>query len=204
MITDKQQLLGDLKSMLHSSSKGSFWKTALFYTGISVIERLIGSADGKEKEIYESQNLPAWAPPAWVFAPAWILNNLVMLYGTNRLKEAPDSLPHKKALLALQSLIWADYATFNYVNFKQRSPVLGALWTQADMIFALTSLILASRADKKIALSFLPLTLWTTYASALAWYLALYNPDHLLRTEAPLELEKAPQSGHLFIESAIR
>ena len=181
-------ILHGLSNLVVPQQKSSLFKTIAFYGAITVLERVIGSAGGKEKQIYESLNQPPWAPPAWVFAPAWILNNMILLYGNKRLMEAPDTLPHKKVLLGLQGAIWGVYATFNYVYFKKKSPVLAAIWTQADMIFALTSLILASRGDRKIALSFVPLTLWTSFASTLAWYQALYNPDDLLKTEAPLEL----------------
>lgn len=87
-------------------------------------------------------------------------------------------------LLAVQIGIWFIFFSFNYVYFKKKSPVLAAVWTNADAVLALAGLILTYRQDRKAALSYAPLLLWTAFASTLADYQAVHNDDPLLHLKA--------------------
>lgn len=56
----------------------------------------------------------------------------------------------------------------------------------ADAVLATASLILALKKDKNLALDYLPLVLWTGYASTVADYQVLKNPDPVFNTKALL------------------
>jgi benzodiazapine receptor len=86
----------------------------------------------------------------------------------------------------LQALIWLVFFSFNYVYFRKKSTVLAAVLTMSDAVFAVASLIIANKIDKKVSLAYLPLTIWTLFASTLAGYQALKNPDEALGTPAIL------------------
>jgi tryptophan-rich sensory protein len=174
-----------------SGGKVKWWHAALFLAGITVVERLSTGRKGTQnaKEIYEDENQPAWAPPAGVFGPAWGINSLALTWAGQRLLNAPETLPNRKALLGLQAAHWLIYSTFGTVYFRKKSPVLAAAWTVGDAAVAWSSYLLARKGDPKLANAYLPLVAWTSFASTLAAYQALYNPDPLLDTPQPLELE---------------
>ena len=88
--------------------------------------------------------------------------------------------------MLLQMAIWAIFFSFGYVYFNKKSPILAAIWTLSDMGLATRSFVLAYQYDKKIAYHYLPLLGWTSFASTLAGYQALKNPDPLLKTRALL------------------
>ena len=96
-------------------------------------------------------------------------------------------MPEKRKLVLLQAGIWFIFFSFNYVYFRKKSPVLAAIWTMSDNILAIASIIASLRSDKKTALNYVPLLLWTTFASTLAGYQALKNPDPVFRTDALLD-----------------
>ena len=56
----------------------------------------------------------------------------------------------------------------------------------SDAVLATASFIIALKDDKKLALDYLPLVLWTGFASTLADYQALKNPDPVFKTQALL------------------
>jgi tryptophan-rich sensory protein len=155
---------------------------------VSVLGMLSAGGQRKQRKYYANElKEPAWAPPGWVFAPAWTTNNVFLIKALIRLLHNDASIPHRKKLLILQGAIWLNFFSFGYAFFKKRSPWLGAAITQSDAIAALASFLVAFKADRKFSLNYLPLTLWTWFASSIAWYTALKNPDRLLKTPALLK-----------------
>ncbi len=64
---------------------------------------------------------------------------------------------------------------------------MAAAWTVADATFAVTSFIMAFKSDKKLSYHYLPLLVWTGFASTIAAYQALYNSDPVLNTQPLLD-----------------
>lgn len=166
--------------------KMKWWQVALLSVAVSFLGKLAGGFDNKQQKIYTKKLKQApWAPPAWLFAPAWTANNFFLLIALQRILNN-EHMPEKAKLLKLQALIWVIFFSFNYVYFRKKSTVLAAIWTMGDAVAAAASLLLAAKGDKKIALNYLPLTLWTLFASTLAGYQALNNRDDALGTPALL------------------
>ena len=174
------------RKLVTRSKKLKWWQVML----ISVVVSALGSLSGlrskkKERALYETDLKEApWAPPAWVFAPAWTINNFFLIKAMRRILE--KDMPEKRKLLLLQAGIWIIFFSFNYVYFRKKSPVLAALWTMSDNILAIASMLVSIKSDKKNALNFLPLVLWTSFASSLADYQALKNPDPVFKSKALL------------------
>jgi tryptophan-rich sensory protein len=124
-----------------------------------------------------------WAPPPWVFGPAWTVNNFFLLKGLDKLL-ASDDLEDRKTLLRLQAGMWAIFFSFGYIYFNRKSPLLAALWTVSDAVLAVTSFTRTFKKDKELSFTYLPLISWTTFASTFAAWQALKNPDPLLKTKA--------------------
>jgi benzodiazapine receptor len=167
-------------------SKLKWWQLALLSVVISAVGALSSmKSQKKERKLYNAKLKQApWAPPAWLFAPAWTLNNTFLLLALQRIINS--DIPEKKKLLLLQSLIWVIFFSFGYIYFNKRSPLLAALWTKSDAVLAAASFFIAVKADKKLAYHYLPLFTWTTFASSLAGYQALNNDDPVLHTKALL------------------
>ncbi len=162
--------------------KFPWWQIAIATIGISALGAISGRSNGRsERKSFKEFKQAPWAPPPWVFAPAWTAINFSLLNALNRIAN-PDH-PRRKSLLYLQLPIWVIYFTFGYVYAKKRSPWLAAGWTVTDTLAAGASFLLAAKQDKKTAQLFLPLVGWGTYASSLAIYQALKNEDPVLDLE---------------------
>jgi len=172
--------------MFMNYSKLKWWQIGLLALTLSTIGGLSGmKSKKKERKLYNKQLKQApWAPPAWLFAPAWTVNNYFLLTGLQHLLES--DIPEKKKLLLLQSMIWVIFFSFGYVYFNKKSSLLAAIWTMADAKLAASSFYIAYKSNKKLALYYLPLLIWTTFASTIADYQALKNADPVFKTKALL------------------
>ena len=172
--------------MFMNYSKLKWWQIGLLALTLSTIGGLSGmKSKKKERKLYNKQLKQApWAPPAWLFAPAWTVNNYFLLTGLQHLLDL--DIPEKKKLLLLQSMIWVIFFSFGYVYFNKKSSLLAAIWTMADAKLAALSFYIAYKSNKKLALYYLPLLIWTTFASTIADYQALKNADPVFRTKALL------------------
>jgi len=92
--------------------------------------------------------------------------------------------PERTKLLRLQAGIWLIFISFNYIYFNKKSTLLAAAWTNTDAVLAVASFITALKTDKTLAGMYLPLVTWTSFASTVADYQAIYNKDQFLKTKA--------------------
>ncbi len=166
-------------------SKLKWWQIALLSVVVSAIGGLAsGQPRSKDKQLYKKLKQAPWAPPGWLFAPAWNINNFFLLLALQKLLSS--NIPQKKKLLALQAMIWLIFFSFGYVYFNKRSPVLAATWTIADAAFAISSFTLLYKSDKKLSYYYLPLIVWTGFAGTIAAYQATHNADPIIKTKAIL------------------
>ena len=160
-------------------------QASFFYVGILLLERLISNSPKRPQKLYEVQLKQApWAPPSWVFGPAWVLINIFLTRALFILLSKKKWSPSDKALLSLQGGIWIVFCSFGYFYFRKKSPAMAALSTLMDTGLATTSILIARKRDPKFAVNYLPLFAWTWFASSLAVYQALENDDPLLGTSA--------------------
>lgn len=161
--------------------KLSWWQLALASVVVSAIGGLSsGRPNSKERKLYEKELAQApWAPPGWVFAPAWTINNFFLLKALQQLLRRKD-LNGKNGLLTQQAIIWIIFFSYGYIYFNKKSTVLAALWTVGDAALATSSFIISSREDKQLSRLYLPLLGWTSFASTIAIYQALKNYDPVL------------------------
>jgi tryptophan-rich sensory protein len=159
-----------------------WWQTALLTIVVTALGGLSGRRSKKSKrKLYNKELKQApWAPPAWLFGPAWSFNNFFLILALQRLLQETGT--HRKKLLTLQVFIWVVFFSFNYIYFKRKSTVLAALWSVADAAMAAASFAIALRRNKLLAWHYLPLLGWSGFASSLAGYQALKNQDVLLHT----------------------
>ncbi|AEV98051.1 hypothetical protein A4D02_14560 [Niastella koreensis] len=171
-----------------------WWQKVLLTIAVTALGRLSGRRSKKsERKLYKELKQAPWAPPAWVFGPAWTVNNFFVLQALHKLIN--DTGSHRKKLLTLQVLIWIIFFSFNYIYFKRKSTVLAALWTMTDTMLAAASFTIALRRNKQLAWRYLPLLAWTGFASSLAGYQVLENRDVLLNTPPLLPAAKQVLNG---------
>lgn len=163
-----------------------WWQVALAAVALSAIGGLSARhPKSRQRKLYNQKLKQApWAPPAWLFGPAWTFNNVFVLMALLRILRSQD--PSKKTLLFQQLAIWFIFFSFGYVYFKKQSSILALLWTAADATLAISSMLMALRSDKRLAADYLPLVVWTSFASTVAGYQAVKNADPLLGTPALL------------------
>lgn len=158
-----------------------WWQLALGAIVLSAIGGLSSrTPKKKERKLYDKDLKQApWAPPGWVFGPAWSINNYFLLQALYNLFQR-DDISHKQKLLVRQAIIWIIFFSFGYIYFRKKSPILAAIWTISDAALAGSSYLTAKKSDKKFAANYLPLLGWTGFASTIAAYQALNNPDPVL------------------------
>jgi len=163
-----------------------WWQIALLAIAASALGGLASlTSHKKDKQLYNKKLKQApWAPPSWLFAPAWTVNNFFLLTALQRILNS--NMPQKNKLLAMQAVIWLIFFSFGYIYFNKKSTVLAALWTTGDAALAATSFITLYKVDGKTAYNYAPLLVWTAFASTLAGYQALTNADPVLKTKALL------------------
>lgn len=118
-------------------------------------------------------------PPGWAFPLIWLPLSLVQLWGDVRMLNAPWPIQYRAALIGLQGGLWLLYFSFNFAYFTLGSPILAMTWTIAYFIIAAFSVAFIWKDDRAIAASWLPLVLWTAYASVVAVHAVMINPDPL-------------------------
>jgi tryptophan-rich sensory protein len=141
------------------------------------------------------------APPAWVFGPAWTINNLSVIWGTLRVLNRPEGSAGRRTYLALQAASWLDYVIFSAAYFGLRSPInaLGLTLAMLGLTIASGLVALLRLRDSLVALSLATLFVWLLIASTAAIFQALWNHDAFYDrgpfTEPIAALLKRPRSA---------
>lgn len=116
---------------------------------------------------YQSLIKPSWAPPSWVFGPAWtILYTLIIIsFGAVFYKILKKKLPQKTALPFLLNLF------FNLIFSPIQFGLQNNFWAAIDVVLVLATLIWAMTAVYKkvrwVALINIPYLAWVCFATVL-------------------------------------
>ena len=118
-------------------------------------------------------------PPSWVFGPAWLVNNISVIWGTWQVLNKPEQTPGRAAYLALQGASWIDFVLFNAAYFSLRSPLNALVLSLLMFVLTIMSVVVAifQLKDSKVALSLATLFLWLLVALTAATFQALWNAD---------------------------
>ena len=155
--------------MAGSSSRGhakSAVALAISVAAVIVAAGIGGLASSSAAQDYAALRQPAWAPPAWLFGPAWTLLYTLMaiaawlVWRTGPAPEARRALTLYAVQLVLNAawtplffgLAWRGFA---FVE-------ICALW-----IVLVTTVVLFWRRSTRAGLLLLPYLAWTTFALSL-------------------------------------
>jgi benzodiazapine receptor len=144
-----------------------------------VTEPLTGNPDSFD--FYNSLKQPRFAPPDWGFAPVWIVNNVLCIWGLLHVANLPKERRGRAGFLWFQALTWACFTTFSSLYFGLRSPISGAVNTVLGLLFTIASVVVATTRlrDGKAILSQITMLPWLVVASATSGLVALWNKDQL-------------------------
>jgi translocator protein len=135
----------------------------------------LGSANASG--FYLGLNRPWWAPPAWLFGPAWSVLYVLMAVAAARV----DATPH---VLRDSALRWwwvqlAANVAWTWCFFAVPS---GAL-AMADALLLLAAVVMTWRTSARVqplaGWLLVPYIAWVSYACALTWSVWRRNPEIL-------------------------
>lgn len=170
-----------------SPSKMKWWHCVIIYLVANGISFIPAGFTGDEV-FYNNFNQPAIAPPDWMFAPVWFINNVTSLVALYIIANLPKDTPFRKSVLTFETINWVLYAVFAILYFGLKSPVLGAINTVLGLVCTTVSFFQAYRFSKKAAWLIAPRFAWLLLASYVSVWMALHNADTLLGTSALFSL----------------
>jgi tryptophan-rich sensory protein len=169
-----------------------WWHAAGFGLAANAVYGLLVGRRNEEPA-YEGRKQAPFAPPTWVFTPAWAINNVSILWGDLALMNEPEDAPERDTLIALQAAWWGIYSTFGYVYLKKNSPILAAAWTASMLGVTVATTALSLKTGRtRLAQAQVSSLAWLTLATAVAVYQARYNADPMFGYEPPAQLELHP------------
>jgi tryptophan-rich sensory protein len=137
-----------------------------------------GYASSQAAGFYLQLDRPGWAPPAWLFGPAWSALYLLMAIAAWRVQRAaaPGSA---RAELTLYVVQLAVNALWTWLFFAWH---LGA-WSFAEIlllwVLIAATIVAFGRRDRWAGLLLLPYLAWVSFATCLCYSIWQRNPAAL-------------------------
>ncbi len=161
-------------------------------TGNSLREDIFGN-----QSYFNALKQSIFTPPAWVFGPAWTINNVSVIWGTLPVLNKSEGTPGRTAYLTLQGASWLNYIVFNAAYFSLRSPINALVITFTMFVLTIASLFVAifKLKDTRVALSLATLMAWLMLALTAALFQAAWNNDDLYQVGPFVEANRRLVKG---------
>ena len=137
-----------------------------------------GIASADAKAFYDSLVRPPWAPPAWLFAPAWTLLYTLMAIAAWLVWRA-HGVAGARGALSLYILQLVANAAWTWLFFARRSGALAFADIVVLWILVAMTVVAFARLHRTAALLLVPYLAWITYAAALNYSTWSLNPAAL-------------------------
>jgi len=146
---------------------------------ITAIAAVAGSvATRSAPQFYGALDKPSWAPPAWLFGPAWTILYLLMAVAAWLLWLRREQPLARRALVLYVAQLVLN-AIWSWLFFRFHLGGLALLELSLLWVSILVLILLAARVRRAAAILLLPYILWVTYAGLLNGAVWRMNP-HLL------------------------
>lgn len=179
-----------------SRLKFRWWHGVAFYAGVQAAQlgmRLAvrklrepesGTPRSSDRETYQAQWLPKFAPPPAAFPIAWTINSVSTIAGGLYVLNLPKKTPGRTLFVGSQLAAWVLFALFSTAYFELESPVNAAAVTAAYTGATGLSLYaaLCRMQDKRAAASLLTTLAWLALANPLGLTQAAWNYDPFWKT----------------------
>jgi tryptophan-rich sensory protein len=124
---------------------------------------------------YVTLQKPSFAPPNWVFGPAWITLYTLMGIALYLVWQKADEANVPRAVFIVFGIQLVLNALWSYFFFGLRSPLLGFIEITLLWAAIVATIILFWRISSAAALLLTPYLLWVTFAAALNFSLWRMN-----------------------------
>jgi tryptophan-rich sensory protein len=124
---------------------------------------------------YVTLQKPSFAPPNWVFGPAWITLYTLMGIALYLVWQKTDEANVPRAVFIVFGIQLLLNALWSYFFFGLRSPLLGFIEITLLWAAIVATIILLWRISSAAALLLTPYLLWVTFAAALNFSLWRMN-----------------------------
>ncbi|MBK6290315.1 MAG: tryptophan-rich sensory protein [Candidatus Kapabacteria bacterium] len=137
-----------------------------------------GLASASAGSFFMELDRPLWAPPAWLFGPAWTV--LYLLMGVaSWLVWRRGGFSDARLALTLYGVQLVLNGLWTWLFFVMRSGSLAFVEIIVLWILILATIIAFWRKNKLAGLMLVPYLIWVAYASALTFSLWQRNPSVL-------------------------
>jgi tryptophan-rich sensory protein len=130
-------------------------------------------ASAQAADFYLRLDRPDWAPPAWLFGPAWTALYILMAIAAWRVQRAAGSARPELALYTVQLAV---NALWTWLFFGWH---LGA-WAFADIlllwVLIAAAIVAFRRRDRWAGLLLVPYIAWVSFATCLCYSIWQRNP----------------------------
>ncbi len=148
----------------------------IFGTSLAAISGAVTAKTAAE--FYGSLDRPPWAPPAWLFGPAWTLLYVLMAIAAWRIwREAGFSGARSElALYGVQLVLNTLWSWIFFVKQSGRAATVEALCLWLAIV---ATMIAFWRRDTIAGVLFIPYLLWVSFATVLTIAMWRRNPTRL-------------------------
>jgi tryptophan-rich sensory protein len=137
-----------------------------------------GIASVDAKTFYDALAKPGWAPPAWLFGPAWTLLYTLMAIGA-WLVWRVRGFAGARGALSLYLVQLVVNTGWTWLFFARRSGALAFADIVVLWILVAMTVVAFARVHRGAAALLLPYLAWITYAAALNYATWTRNPSLL-------------------------
>jgi len=169
----------------------SWWHGLAFYAGLQLVQwalhgvarRTAGRSQAEtrigNRDLYEAERLPVFAPPGVAFPVAWGINSICLVAGGLHVLNLPIETKGRREFLRSQAAAWALFVLFEPAYFGLRSPINAAIITLLYSAATGVSLYSAWRQmrDHRATLSLGTTVVWLALANPVGATQALWNRD---------------------------
>ena len=164
---------------LTSGADARPWLGLSAWFGVTAAAAIAGArASSNAKVFYDSLALPAWAPPAWLFGPAWTLLYTLMAIAAWLVWRA-HGVAGARGALALYIVQLAVNTAWTWLFFARRSGALAFADIVVLWILVAMTVVAFARLHRPAAVLLVPYLAWITYAAALNYSTWKLNPGVL-------------------------
>ena len=146
------------------------------WLGATVLAAAIGGLASRQAAgFYAQLDRPGWAPPSWLFGPAWTLLYVLMAVAAWLVWRERDRVPVRGAL-TLYAVQLAVNALWTWLFFAWRRGGLALAEIVLLLVLILATIAAFGRVRRAAALLLVPYLLWVSYATALTASVWRRNP----------------------------
>jgi tryptophan-rich sensory protein len=151
------------------------WLGWALLTGVAAAAGAVASRSAAG--FYATLDRPAWAPPAWLFGPAWTVLYLMMATAAWLVTRADG--PGRGPAVALYVVQLAANAAWTWIFFAFRRGALA--FGEVLLLLTLVALTLGAfwRVRPLAGALLVPYLAWVSFATALTWSVWRRNPELL-------------------------